>query len=125
MVTFRSYCNSTPSTSADHAVAVLMPPKRKCVVTGTDNAGKGVMEKFKVMRFGVQSKDGKTARVVGLADYQTHIIKTWIPTYRVHSARSPENGAWQVYDNFLIHDGPDNPTQLFATVGCIEIMGHR
>ena len=28
MVTFRSYCNSTPSTSADHAVAGLMSPKR-------------------------------------------------------------------------------------------------
>jgi hypothetical protein len=53
------------------------------------------------------------------------MIKAWIPTYRVHSALSPENGAWQVYDNFLIHDGPDNPTELFATIGCIEVMGNR
>ena len=40
-------------------------------------------------------------------------------------ASSPENGAWQVYGNFLIHDGPDNPSEIFATIGCIEIMGVR
>jgi len=63
--------------------------------------------------------------VVGLADHQTHIIKAWLPNYRVHSARSQENRAWQVYGNFLIHDGPDNPTELFATIGCVEVMGYR
>jgi hypothetical protein len=61
--------------------------------------------------------------VVGLAEFQTHVIKAWLPDYRVHSAASPENGAWQVYGNFLIHDGPDNPREIFATIGCIEIMG--
>jgi hypothetical protein len=25
----------------------------------------------------------------------------------------------------LIHDGPDDATQLFATIGCIEIMGRQ
>lgn len=63
--------------------------------------------------------------MVGLADHQTHIIKAWLPNYRVHSARSQENRAWQVYGNFLIHDGPDNPTELFATIGCVEVMGYR
>lgn len=28
-----------------------------------------------------------------------------------------------MYGNFLIHDGPDDHTQLFATIGCVEIMG--
>lgn len=100
-------------------------PVYDCFVKGVDAAGKAVRQRFNVLRFGVQSKDGKTASVVGLADQQTHVIKAWLPGYRVHSARSPENGAWQVYGNFLIHDGPDNPTELFATIGCIEIMGHR
>lgn len=100
-------------------------PVYKLTVAGTDSTGKPVMQTFPVFRFGVQSEDGKTARVVGLAHHQMHIIKAWIPTYRVHSASSPENGAWQVYDNFLIHDGPDNDTELFATIGCVEIMGPR
>lgn len=98
-------------------------PVYDCHVQGRDDSGRFVRERFSVLRFGVQSKDGKQASVVGLADLQTHVIKSWVPTYRVHSASSPENGAWQVYGNFLIHDGPDNPTELFATIGCIEIMG--
>jgi hypothetical protein len=95
----------------------------KLTVAGTDSDRKPVTATFSVFRFGVESKDGRTAHVVGLADQQTHAIKAWDPTYRVHSARSPENGAWQVYGNFLIHDGPDNDTELFATIGCVEIMG--
>ncbi len=100
-------------------------PIYPCYVNGINNAGATVREQFNVLRFGVQSKDGKAAAVVGLADYQTHIIKAWLPHYRVHSATSPENGAWQVLGNFLIHDGPDNPTELFATIGCIEVMGRQ
>jgi hypothetical protein len=66
------------------------------------------------------------AVVVGLADTQTHIIKSWLPSYSVHSASSREDGAWQVYNNFLIHDGPDNPMSkrsIYASIGCIEICG--
>lgn len=100
-------------------------PVYKCSVAGTDDDGRAVLKQFEALRFGVLSRDGKTASVVGLADHQTHIIKTWLPDYRVHSARSQENGAWQVYDNFLIHDGPDDSTELFATIGCVEIMGPR
>jgi hypothetical protein len=48
-----------------------------------------------------------------------------LPQYRVHSAPSGEDGAWQVYGNFLIHDGPDHPGEIFATIGCIEVMGPR
>ncbi|MFY9479013.1 MAG: hypothetical protein WAQ08_15315 [Aquabacterium sp.] len=100
-----------------------MVPIYNCTVEGTDDAGASVTRSFQVLRFGVQSKDGKKASVVGLADRQRHVIKAWIPSYTVHSANSPENGAWQVYDNFLIHDGPDTPEEVFATIGCIEIMG--
>ena len=100
-------------------------PIYHCFVEGSDNAGKAVRERFDVLRFGVQSKDGKSASVVGLADAQTHVIKAWLPYYRVHSASSPENGAWQVYGDFLIHDGPDSASEIFATIGCVEIMGPR
>jgi hypothetical protein len=101
----------------------FLVPVYSCYVRGVDAKGNAVREQFDVLRFGVQSKDGMTARVVGLADYQRYIIKAWLPKYRVHSAASSENGAWRVYDNFLIHDGPDDPTELFATIGCIEVMG--
>lgn len=110
---------------AGRALGDFLTPVYACVVEGTDYAGKPVRERFDVLRFGVQCKDGRTAAVVGLADQQTHVIKAWLPTYRVHSASSPENGAWQVYDNFLIHDGPDSPAENFATIGCVEVMGPR
>lgn len=42
----------------------------------------------------------------------------------MHSAPSVEKGAWQVYGNFLIHDGPDDPaSQVYASIGCVEICG--
>ncbi|QNQ11037.1 hypothetical protein [Sphingomonas alpina] len=100
-------------------------PTYRMTVSGTDAAGRPKAVAFEVLRFGVQSKDGRSAQVVGLADAQTHTIKQWIPTYRVHSARSLENGGWQVYANFLIHDGPDNATELFASIGCVEVMGRQ
>ena len=84
-------------------------PTYQLTVAGTDNKGKSVSSIFEVLRFGIQCEKGGTPTVVGLADQQTHIIKAWIPTYTVHSASSLEMGAWQVYDNFLIHDGPDDP----------------
>ncbi len=104
-------------------LGTFLIPVYECAVSGYDDNGKSIQQNFRVLRFGVQCTDGKTAKVVGLSQQQTHKIKAWIPSYTVHSASSKENGAWQVYNNFLIHDGPDNSTELFATVGCIEIMG--
>lgn len=106
-------------------LGVYLVPVYACTVSGTDAAGKAVKENFQVLRFGVKCTDGKTARSVGLAAQQTHTIKAWISTYKVHSAASEEMGAWQVYGNFLVHDGPDSPRDLFATVGCVELVGPR
>jgi hypothetical protein len=106
-------------------LGVFEIPTYQMRVTGTNRSGTGVTKDFEVFRFGVSCKDGKTATVVGLADHQTHVLKQWIPTYSVHSATSPEDDGWQVYGNFLIHDGPDDATELFASIGCIEVMGPR
>jgi hypothetical protein len=100
-------------------------PTYRLTVTGTTAAGSRVLREFEAFRFGVHCPDGKRAAVVGLAREQTHTIKTWISTYVVHSAASTENGAWQVYDNFLIHDGPDNKQEVFASIGCVELVGHQ
>jgi hypothetical protein len=91
-------------------------------VSGTDAAGSKLSGTYEVIRFGVQGKAGASPRVVGLAEYQVHKIKAWLPTYTVHSAVSVEVGAWQVYGNFLIHDGPDDPhREVYASIGCVEI----
>jgi len=98
-------------------------PIYPCTVTGTNVQGQPVSKTFNVLRFGVHNPDGRFPRVVGLADQQRYIIKDWLPDYKVHSAPSLEDGAWHVKDNFLIHDGPDNPSEIYATIGCIEVMG--
>lgn len=111
----------------DVSIRTYLIPTYHLTVSGIDSVGKRKERKFEVIRFGVQQKSlTSPARVVGLANHQTHHIKKWIPTYQVHSSHSPENGAWQVYDNFLIHDGPDNPMgkrNIFASIGCIEVCG--
>ena len=78
-------------------------------------------EKFEGIRFGPRNKNGKTS-VPGLADSQTHKI-AWHPSYDPSSNGSAEKGAWIIYGNFLIHDGPDNPRQPFGTAGCVEVAG--
>lgn len=101
----------------------FLVPVYELTASGIDDTGTAVTQTVKVLRFGVEKKGDESPHIVGLADQQTHVIKAWIPTYTVHSADSPEKGAWQVKGNYLIHDGPDDDTELFATLGCIEIMG--
>ena len=100
-------------------------PTYELIASGKDAKGVSSKASFEVIRFGVYRKERKgTAKVVGLADHQVHNIKAWLPYYSVQSASSPEKGAWQVYSDFLIHDGPDNPhQQLYASKGCVEICG--
>lgn len=104
-------------------------PTYKLVVSGKDDAGKDQSKEFEAVRFGIHGRKvgGKLkVSVVGLADQQTHTIKRWLPTYSVHSAPSDEDGAWQVYKNFLIHDGPDDTTKdVFGSIGCIEVAGKK
>lgn len=99
-------------------------PTYKMTVDGKDDSGAVVSRDYEVIRFGTNRHAGGPVRMVGLSDFQTHKIKRWVPTYTVHSARSVEKGAWQVYGNFLIHDGPDQPMrESYATAGCVEVCG--
>ncbi|XXY48662.1 hypothetical protein WME91_52530 [Sorangium sp. So ce269] len=92
---------------------------------GTGEKGEPVTRTFEVIRFGVHRKSSHhPTTVVGLAEPQGYVIREWLPGYSVHSARSVERGAWHVFANYLIHDGPDNPhDEAYATAGCIEICG--
>jgi hypothetical protein len=108
----------------DEGLFVL--PTYPLTVEGVGPNGEAAKRDFEVLRFGVQGPKNAPPRVVGLANQQTHVIKSWIPTYTVHSANSPERGAWQVTGNFLIHDGPDNPLArdpVYASIGCVEVCG--
>jgi hypothetical protein len=109
----------------DGGAETYIIPTYELTASGKDRSGVLHQRKFEVIRFGVLQK-GKRGQptVVGLANHQIHIIKAWLPHYTVHSASSPEKGAWQVYENFLIHDGPDDThRQVYASIGCIEICG--
>ena len=111
---------------AGESLGTFIVPIYNLDMIGTDENNNKIKFSYSVYRFGMHCSDGKTAKVVGLAEKQEHVIKSWIPTYSVHSSTSIEDGAWQVYDNFLIHDGPDNPNSnsgLYASIGCIEILG--
>jgi hypothetical protein len=98
-------------------------PTYNLTVAGTDSNGRAKERDFEVIRFGIYCPTKTTKPcVVGLAHEQTHVINAWLPDYSVHSAPSLEQGAWQVYDDFLIHDGPDDPIhEVYASIGCIEI----
>jgi len=98
-------------------------PTYNLKVEGSDNNGKALTRNFEVIRFGIHCPTDKSKpTVVGLANEQIHVINAWLPSYSVHSAPSLEQGAWQVYKSFLIHDGPDDPlNEVYASIGCIEI----
>jgi hypothetical protein len=100
-------------------------PTYELKVTGQDESHRRVERVFEVLRFGVhRTASHAQPHVVGVSQHQSFVIHDWIPTYKVHSFPSREDGAWQVHGNYLIHDGPDDPqTQLYATAGCIEICG--
>jgi hypothetical protein len=100
-------------------------PTYPLTAEGQDDAGNSRSRDFEVLRFGVEKRTSTAApHIVGLAEEKTHVIQAWLPHYSVHSAASPEKGAWRVFGNFLIHDGPDDTddaAHAYATIGCIEI----
>jgi hypothetical protein len=108
-----------------HAHGYFWIPTYTLTVSGTNKAGKAEQREFEVLRFGIHCPTRKSRpAVVGLAKFQTHVIKAWLPHYTVHSAESLEMGAWQVYESFLIHDGPDDLVHdVYASIGCVEICG--
>ena len=109
--------------NSDGAIYVI--PTYELRVTGHDEYHRPVDRAFEVLRFGVHRTAARPEpHVVGISHHQSYVIHRWIPTYKVHSFPSREDGAWQVHGNYLIHDGPDDPkTQLYATAGCIEVCG--
>jgi RHS repeat-associated protein len=96
-------------------------PLYSVTVSAKTDAGVTRSVTFDAIRFGPRNDRDKMS-VAGLAEEQTHTLR-WYPEYMLHSTGSAENGAWIVKGNFLIHDGPDGPDEVFGTAGCVEIYG--
>lgn len=92
-------------------------PLYRVEVSGVDAAGNSVSTYFKAIRFGVKRTTTVAAKVVGLAERQSHTLRwAYITTM--------DEMAWRVYGGFFVHRGPENPlTQNFGSIGCIEITG--
>lgn len=91
-------------------------PLYECYIEGKTESGIKKTEYFKVIRFGIQRDEGKNIepKVVGLKDKQTHVL-TWV---------NYMEGSWQVYGNWLIHEGAENPSiQAWGALGCVEVTG--
>ncbi len=92
-------------------------PLYRVTIKGRNNVNNLVTKDFEAIRFGVYRTKTEGPKIVGLADYQTHILKLdYITTMN--------DDAWRVYDGFFIHQGPNNPTSgSYGSIGCIEICG--
>lgn len=91
-------------------------PLYDCYIEGKMENGTTKKEYFSVIRFGVQRDESKNIapKVVGLKDKQTHILN-WV---------NYMGGSWQVYGNWLIHEGAENPSvEAWGALGCIEVTG--
>jgi hypothetical protein len=87
----------------------------------------GVSSHFKVIRFGIKRTNlnpPPKTRICDVGLFKNNIYTaTWIPTYTVHSGPGSVPGAWQIYKNFLIHEGSSNPSDAWGTYGCVEVVG--
>lgn len=96
---------------------IYQVPLYKVVLSGKNAKGKEVSRDFKALRFGVSlyKKDGKP-KLVGLMDAQSYLAK-WD-----YSAMG-NNGAWRIFDNYLIHYGVQYLTSSQGNLGCTAICG--
>lgn len=92
-------------------------PLYRVYVEGRDAANNLVQKDFEAIRFGVHKPYSSHARIVGLADTQTHTL-SW------DNISTMPGNAWRVYDGFFVHKGPDFPlTEHYGSIGCVEICG--
>ncbi|MCS3556184.1 MULTISPECIES: hypothetical protein [unclassified Sphingobacterium] len=112
------YINSYPWKYTKGTVKFEVP-LYKVTVDGTVAAGSPVNYYFKALRFGVH-KDSETGpeTVVGKANYDSRVVMEWMPD----NPHYPDGAFW-VYDNYLIHIGPsDLSTCDDGNLGCIAVL---
>lgn len=84
---------------------------------------------YMALRFGLVNLGEKTPRKqrqcdAGLTRART-VQPAWIGTYSPHSFTLPgRKGAWQLQQNFLIHQGTDG-NSIGGALGCVEICGEQ
>lgn len=112
-------CPYNPTDGVDGAPEYMVPTYKMKV--------SGSSIDFKVIRFGIKRTNitpSPKTRIcdVGLFNKNTYSA-VWIPTYKVHSGPGSIRGAWQLYNNFLLHEGSPDPSDAWGTYGCIEVVG--
>lgn len=62
-------------------LGIFTIPTYSLTVSGRLDNSKTSQRTFEVLRFGIQGKTATSAKVVGLAEQQSHIIKAWLLHY--------------------------------------------
>lgn len=59
----------------------------------------------------------------GLMDAQSYFEPTYDPIYTPHNTQGLDIGGFSLYDNFLVHAGPDSVTDYgVGGKGCVEVV---
>jgi hypothetical protein len=60
----------------------------------------------------------------GLHSFSKKAVSLYLPNYGTQNRYSPHHGAIQIRNNFLIHAGPSNLSEIgWGSAGCVEIIG--
>lgn len=99
-------------------------PVYRVKVTGS--ARPGEERWFSALRF-LPSKrsSGEAVFMSGLADAQQYLTPTFDPEYNPHNTPGMDDGAFCLYDNFLVHAGPDTVDENdygIGGLGCVAVV---
>ena len=60
----------------------------------------------------------------GLHKFPKQAVSLYLPNYPIHNRYSPHKGAIQIRNNFLVHAGPSNLSDIgWGSAGCVEVIG--
>lgn len=118
----------------DGTILLYDVPIYRMWVKGRNSAGEYVEHAFKCLRFmpvlrkneeiptmkQLNMTSDKITNIDGSSGIYPEIYDS---TYPVHSNNNSENGGIVLFDDYLIHDGPDDNDDLFGGAGCIEMYG--
>jgi hypothetical protein len=96
-------------------------PLYKVILSGTleiEDIKLNISSDFKAYRFGVHMEDeNDNPKMVGFQEAQSYYLNwDYITTMK--------GFAWRVTEGWFLHKGPDDPlTQIYGSIGCIEICG--
>lgn len=133
---YKYYARSYPMTDRDGNSRFdrYEVPVYKVFIQGTDAIGIKTVKEWTALRFMPFWNDPKNPSShykskgfisSGLTIFPKQIIRNYIRGYEIRNTSSPEIGAIQLKNNFLIHAGPASLAEAgWGAAGCIEIIGN-